>query len=94
MIGPVRNRPPVADLTATFPPRNRDRNRRLVDIQPDGTCYPASGLSPRLAVSPRGDGLIGRQVRPAQIQMLREGSIGRHPVGSRVVGCNQVPETI
>ena len=35
MIGPVQNRAPVANLTATFPPRNRDRNRRLVDIQPD-----------------------------------------------------------
>ena len=45
MIGPVRNRPPVVDLTATFPPRNRQRNRRLVDIPPDERAY-LHALSP------------------------------------------------
>ena len=34
MIRAVRNCPPVADLTATLPLCDRDRNRRLVDIQP------------------------------------------------------------
>ncbi|MBK5926682.1 hypothetical protein CCR87_04860 [Rhodobaculum claviforme] len=35
MIGTVRHRAPLADLTAALAARNRDRERRLVDIQPD-----------------------------------------------------------
>jgi hypothetical protein len=33
--GPVRHRSQVADFTAPFAMRNRHRDRRLVDIQPD-----------------------------------------------------------
>lgn len=35
MIRPMRNRALVADLSAARSPCNRNRNRRLVDIQPD-----------------------------------------------------------
>jgi hypothetical protein len=35
VIGPVGNRSPVPNLTASLTLRNRNRNRRLVDIQPD-----------------------------------------------------------
>jgi hypothetical protein len=35
MIGPVRHRPLVADLATAFALRNRNRDRRLVDIKSD-----------------------------------------------------------
>jgi hypothetical protein len=35
MIGPVRHRSKVAHLTTALALRNGDRDRRLVDIQPD-----------------------------------------------------------
>ena len=35
MIRPVRDRPKVADLSAAFALRNRNRDRRLVDIKSD-----------------------------------------------------------
>jgi hypothetical protein len=43
-IGAVGDRAPVAHFTASFPTRDRDRDRRLVDIQPDehGILHPVS----------------------------------------------------
>ncbi len=66
MVGPVRHRPPVADLAATPCPRNRTRNRRRMDIQPDGQAilHPVSPPFPRPGASPPGAPLDRRLPRP------------------------------
>ena len=71
MIRTVRNRAPVTDLSPTVALRNRDRNRRLMDIQSDEHAMPRRIASPflRLGTDPSGATLrcrVPRQRPPSQ----------------------------
>jgi hypothetical protein len=56
MIGPVRHRPQVADLTTALALRTCDRDRRLVDIQPDERAILHSVSPPFLRLGTRQSG--------------------------------------
>ena len=71
MVGPVQNRPSVPDLAAPPALRDRDRDRRFVDIQPDerAILHLVSPPSLRLGAGPFGATLEQRMPRerpPAQ----------------------------
>ena len=65
MIRAVRNRAPVTDLSATLALCNRDRNRRLMDIQPDehAILHMVSPPFLRLGTGPSGATLEQRMPR-------------------------------
>lgn len=88
MIGAVRHRSPVADLPTTFALRDRHRNRRLVDIQPDERAILHLVSPPFLRLGARQPGAILERRMPRErppTQSVHTAIMGSKGLGKQVV---------